>query len=635
MHNLRRVAARSLWPAIVLASMAVLIAAIAGTILLYDGAWFLFNILDTHRIEIPQLRISFALMQWPAIWAAEATDSLPIVRFVFSIIVMAMPPIAIALCWWIVRKDAPWLIVWPALGIFLVDLPGQIHWIATSIRTNQLLWPILLAVFIGMPDRVVPLVTILLISALFMHPQISVYLIAGACAALFLAWQRPEQRQRLHGTAMVFVFAAIYRYGILSGGYEAEEASISNQIGQWQRSTLWLPLITLVAVLCIAVYLVLRRRGPLQSRNAMLIATGIALVGAVAIVVWAADPTQWRTAIDYRGPSMWHSLILMGIAFLDVVLKVPLQDTTPDTRVRISISNIAAVIFCVVIALQSVGWNGELDKMRTAMAQSEGGCIPAQSLPGFEDSPLNFWSLPAASIGIQSVTPNHVVLPEHLCNTAINTGVIPMNLVDPTRDTPGRFVNMFHLRSQVASVGTCWQAYEAGWHDLERQNNETRRWSSGTGVIILVMDESGQVQLSGLMDSIEMPNEVKIRVNGMIQRSLPIDTERYRPLDDVVLTLNKGPNVIEFVSMRPATTVEGDPRELAVAVVNLEFRATAENELCTWRDDPAARPDASTPATGTSTRPITTPVASPASARPVSATPEAATPVEATPASGD
>ncbi len=593
MPQLRRVLGESVVPATIMASIAVLIAAIAGAILLYDGAWFLFTILDTHRINIPQLRISFALMQWPAVWVAEQSGSLPFTRFVFSLIVMAMPPLSIALCWWIVRKDAPWLIVWPALGVLIVDLPGQMHWIATSIRTNQLFWPILLAVFIGMPDRVVPLVAILLISALFMHPQVSVYLIAGACAAAFLAWQRPEQRQRLLGAATVFVFAAFYRYGLLSAGYEAEEASWSNQIGQWERSVLWLPLVALVSALAVAILLVLRQYGAwprLTGTQGNRLLIGVSVPGIIALLVWASDPTLWRTAIDYRGPSLWHSLIFMGVAFLDVAIQHRQRRTADGTRTRVQLSNAVAALFMMVIALQSLGWHGELNKMRDAMAATEGGCIAAESLPGFEQSPLNFWSLPAASIGIQSTSPNFVVLPEHLCDTAIASGRIPMDLTNPTRDTPGRFVNMFHLRSRVAEAGTCWQAFESGWHDLEVQNNEIRRWSTGTGAVILVMDEAGQVVVRGTLDSIERPNEVKIRVNGVVQRSLLVEAERYQALDGVVLTLNKGPNLIEFVSMRPASTVENDPRELAIAVVNLEFVSTETGDLCTWRDDPAARP---------------------------------------------
>lgn len=584
----------SIWPAIVLATIAVLTATLAGAILLYDGAWFLFQLLDTHRISIPQLRISFALMQWPAIWVADATDSLSLTRFIFSLTVMAMPPISIAICWWMVRRAAPWLIVWPAIGIFIIDLPGQMHWIATSIRTNQLFWPILLAVFIGMPDRLAPVVAILFISALFMHPQISVFLMAGAAAAIFLAWQRPEQRERLLGTAAIFVFGAIYRYGILSGGYETQEAGLSNQIGQWERSVLWLPLVAMISALVIAILLVLRRynvSARLSGATGNIVIAAVAAPGAIAFVIWASNPEFWRNAIDYRGPSMWHSLIIMGIAFLDVAIRHFRKKTTDDVRMRTIVANGAAILFCLTIAIQSFTWHGELNKIRTVMAEQENGCIVAEDLPGFENSPLNFWSLPAASIGIQTTTPDYVVLPGHLCEEAIASGHIPMDLTNQGKDTPGRFMNMYHLRSRVVETATCWQAYEAGWHDLEITGDGTRRWSMGTGVVVLVMDEPGQVEMNGILDSLETPNEIRIRVNGSQVRSIPIEGDRYRPLDGLVVPLEKGPNVIEFISMRPASTVEGDPRDLAIAVVNLDFTSVDTAELCVWRDEPADRPE--------------------------------------------
>lgn len=585
----RKMFGESIRPAVVLAVVAVLSAALAGAILLYDGAWFLFQLLDSHQIDIPQFRISFALMQWPAIWVAQATDSLPLSRFVFSLVVMATPPIALAISWWIVRKVAPWLIVWPAIGIFLIDLPGQMHWIATSIRTNQLFWPMLLAVFIGMPDRVVPVVAIIFIVALFMHPQISVFLVAGAAAAAFLAWQRPEQRQRLLGVALVFVFGALYRYGLLGAGYETEEASLSNQISQWERSVLWLPLIALVSTLIIAILVLVRRHSNspwLGGINGTRLIIAVAIPGAIALIVWAANPTLWRDAIDYRGPSMWHSLIIMGIAFLDVATGHFRSKSRGDVRLRVWVANGAAVVFCITIVIQSFTWHGELNKIRSAMDTSETACIAAETLPGFDDSPLNFWSLPSISIGVQSTTPDYIVLPQHLCEEAIASGQIPTDLIGP-KDTPGRNVNIFHLRTRVIDSAICWSAYQTGWHDLEVTGSGTRRWSMSDGVVIIMMAQAGEVQLSGVLDTLQTPNEVRIRVNGTVQRNVFLDENQYSDLGTTKLTLDEGPNIVEFLSARPASMVEGDPRELSISVINLEFRVVESDEVCVWQQLPA------------------------------------------------
>ncbi len=613
---------KSVWPAVITAVIAVLVAAFAGAILLYDGAWFLFALLDTHRIEIPQLRISFALMQWPAIWVAEATESVPLTRFVFSLVVMAMPPISIALCWWIVRKSAPWLIIWPAIGIFLVDLPGQMHWIATSIRTNQLFWPILMAILVGIPTNTIPALFILFVFALFMHPQVSVYFMAGACAAAYLAWLQPEHREKLRSAAILLVFGALFRYGILSGGYEQQEASFDNQIGQWQRSVLWLPLILLVSALAVAIFVWLKRHYPgkaTRGRNGNVLLAALALPGVICIIIWATDATLWKTAIDYRGPSLWHSLIVMGIAFLDAAWPRKTEESAESTALRLRLSNYAAVLFCVVIALQSFTWDRELDKVRNAMAGSDGGCIAAETLPGFEDSPLNFWSLPPASIGLQSTEPNFVVLPGHLCETAITTGVIPMDLTNPGQDRAGRFVNMFHLRTQVLNSAICWSAYQAGWHDLEVSGSGTRRWSNSNGVVVVMMNEAGPVSVTGVLDSLQTPNEIKLRVNGNIQRSYQVGEDRYTDLAGTTIQLQEGANLIEFVSMRPPAMAEGDPRELTIAVVNLEFRIQENENLCSWQtlppqyEDLGYQPNTGPANTGNRSRGIqSTPAASPA-----------------------
>lgn len=574
---------RSVTPAIGLAIAAIVIAAFAGAILLYDGGWFLFHVLDQHRITIPQLRISFAQLLWPAVWIARNGGSFDVVRLGFSLSMMATPPIAIAISWWFVRKQAPWLIVWPALGIFLIDLPGQMHWIATSIRTNQLFWPLLLAVFLGMPDRVLPISAILFVFILFMHPQVSAFLLAGAAAALFLSFQRRDQRERLRATAMVFTFGAMYRYGILEAGYERQEASLSNQIGQWQRSVQWLPLVLIIATLVVALLLVVFRNRDHLGRYgiAALGATGLTAFGAM--IWWASDVSLWRHAIDYRGPSMWHSLVLMGIAFIDVALRGAKQ-TSPTSMIhlRTAIANCAAIIFAVVIALQSFGWHQELNKVRALATESDRSCIRTSSIEGFETSPLNFWSLPAASIGMQSGQPDFVVLPDHLCDTAENTGVIPMDLTKPKQDFPGRWVDLFQLRVEITQEKACRAEFISGWHAPETEHGNYRRWAMSTGVIHITMAEAGTIELRGVLDSYDRPNEVKIRVNGMVQRNIVIEGDRYADLEGISLQLQAGVNVIEIAGMRPPAQPDGDPRELTVSVINLEFRISDTGEACSW-----------------------------------------------------
>jgi hypothetical protein len=572
----------SLWTALALIAIALATAVISNATLLYDGAWFLFRVVDLQRIEVPQLRITFGVLQWPLLQATRLTDSFAFLRIIYSIPIVIAPLVSMAISWWIIRKDAPHLIVWPALGVLLVDLPGQMHWIATSIRTNQLFWPILLAILIGMPDRALPVASILYILILFLHPQVSVYLMAGAMAAVVIGWRRPDIRARMLNLALVSAFGALFRASVLQSAYEAEEASVANQFAQWERSVLGLPAVALVLVALSAVAIALRPRLDRPDRVLASVPLGGLVVAGVLMTVWGSDAATWRNAIDYRGPSMWHSLPLMGLAFLDATVPVAHGRMRAGLPLRRAVTNLAALVFCVVISVQSWAWRGELDLLRDAMAHSTTACIGTSVIPGFETSPVNFWTLPPASIMLQDRSPDFVVLPDDLCTRAREDGVIPMSLVNPHADTIGRNIDLLHLRGRIATDTACMAQFGERWHALERSGGDYRRWNDGNGDVLVHMDEEGVVVLRGTLDSLPLPNEVKILVNGQVQRVLVFEEDRYQPLDGIELRLQEGVNTIEILSMRPPMNADSDERELATAVINLEFSRKEDGSLCTW-----------------------------------------------------
>src|SRR5699024_9994612 len=122
------------------------------------------------------------------------------------------------------------------------------------------------------------------------------------------------------------------------------------------------------------------------------------------------------------------------------------------------------------------------------------------------------------------------------------------------------------------------------WYPLERSGNDYRKWNSGIGDFFITMQEEGVVVLRGTLDSWQTPNEVKLLVNGQQQRVVMFQDDRYAPLDGIELHLEEGVNTIEIVSMRPAGSPEGDDRNLATAVVNMEITHQEEGSLCTWTD---------------------------------------------------
>ncbi len=572
----------SLTITLLLVTIALTVAVLSDATLLYDGSYFLFQAVNAQEIQIPQLRVTFGLLQWPAVLATHVTDSFTILRILYSIPIVAAPLIGMALSWWVVKPERPHLIIWPALGILLIDLPGQMHWIATSIRTNQLFWPILLAVFIGMPDRVIPVVFMLLVATLLLHPQVSAFLLAAMLAALYIAWRQPHIRKRLLSAALCFGFGAIYRAGVIEIGYESGEMSFDNQQRQWESAVSGLPAWALLAVGVAALAIFAAPRLPRGRRWFSLLAALMLSLCGILFLIWAGDPGQWKSAIDYRGPSLVLSLLLMGLAFLDATIRLPQADRLVSAaRVRTGLTHVASLVFCLTIIVQCVTWNGELGHIRTAIAESDTACVRQSTIAGMESNPANFWSLPAMSIMLQDTQPDHVILPDHLCETAARSGGSPMALFEPDVVAESNNIDILHLGWSVAADGGCWMRLTSGWHELERSGETWWRWSPDAGEVRVLVGESGTAMITGMISSLPQPNRVSITVNGETQHVVELQNDEWKPMDGLALELQAGENIIRFVSEQPAEQALPDTRELALSVMNLNLTVPSLRTQCT------------------------------------------------------
>ena len=579
--SLARSSAAPLTITFALIAIALAVAVLSNAPLLYDGSFFLYHAINSQAIQIPQLRITFGWLQWPVVLASHVTSSFPILRALYAIPIVAAPLVGMALSWWVVRKDRPHLIIWPALGILLVDLPGQMHWIATSIRTNQLFWPILLAVFLGMPDRVVPAVVMLTIVILLLHPQVTIFLLAATLAALVTARLHPEHRRRLHAAAACFAFAAIYRAGAIEVGYESGEMSLDNQQRQWQEAVFGLPAYALVAVAVAALAIFAVPRLPARMRPLAWLAPLALALSGVIFLTWAGDPGEWKSAIDYRGPSLILSLLLMGLAFLDATLRLPATaDLARITRARISLTPLAAVIFCLTIVVQSGTWRGELDTLRAAMAASETPCVPDSTIPGIDSNPASFWSIPAMSLMLQDTTPDRVILPDRLCETAAETGTFPLALYEPDVLAPSGTIDLLPLGWSMAGDGACWMRLTTGWHEHEQDGETWWRWSPGEGEIRVIVGQDATAVLGGKINSLPRPNQVDVVVNGKTQHTFELANDEWIPMNGTPLQLRAGENTVRFVSAEPAGTAPPDQRDLAFALMNLDLTVPTLRSQC-------------------------------------------------------
>lgn len=115
------------------------IAALVGLPLYGDGTLYYFRLVMDGVPEIPNLRLGAVLPQLPALVAARLSEDLTLPRHLFSLAYAALPVLSLLLCWLVVRRSAPVLVLFPALFLVanLVNLSG----VSELLTGLYLTWP--------------------------------------------------------------------------------------------------------------------------------------------------------------------------------------------------------------------------------------------------------------------------------------------------------------------------------------------------------------------------------------------------------------------------------------------------------------------------------------------------------------
>jgi len=545
---------------ITVVAAAVVVAAAAGAPLLYDGAFFFYQAVNRQQIVIPQARITFGLLLWPVVVASHLTDNVALLRLAFGLPLAVTPVISLAASWWIVRRDRPELFVWAAFGVLLVNLPGQTHWVATSLRTNQLLWPVLLAVLIGLPDRVLPVVAVLALAAVNLHPQATVYFffIAGTC--VILASRQPDGRDRYLAAAGVFAVAGMYRAGVVAPGYEVDEASASNQAAQWKESVLGWPLAMLVGVFATSALLVVARLRPTRRRPLILLAAALSVAGGLAMLGWSADPSLWRSAIQYRGPSMFHGLAMMTVAVVDRLAGDRYRSGPPADVLgaRMGFATGAAVVFAAVIVTQAAGVRSERQAILAEMRSAPTGCVPYSAVSSLAGSPLDFWSTPAMSLLIDGTRPSRILLPDSACTEAVASGRIPVTTLDNDDIVKDRHIDHGALRSGMDEQHPCRVRFSSGWSGVEELPSGTlRRMTASRSRLEVDLTEPETIALRGTAWRPTGVEDLEIVVDGQMADRVDFASGPFTALTGRALALEAGHHVIELRDAAHRTGPDG------------------------------------------------------------------------------
>jgi hypothetical protein len=570
------------WFLIVLAVFAIplVVAVFTDAALTWDGAYLLFRTLDTGIPIIPHDRLLDAPIHRPVLWVNAFTNSLPVLRATFGVVHVITPLIVLALSWWVVRKDAPALIIWPVLSIGLATLPGQINFISEGIKTNQLIWPILLAVLIGLPARAIPMLAVVSVAIMFLHPASVLMLAAVSAAALVVGSLQPGNRDRLYPVAICIFAAAVLRYGMIADKYETDSMSVEIMRRQWRNAAMGLPGISLALTFLVMVLIIAAGATKSFSRELRVLVIGLVALAGGVLMPWALEPARWWDALEFRGPANVVTLAAAGFAFLDAIWAIwtrgNCQRAVPE--IRLQAARAIAVGFAIVLSTQCIMYGRTIEKMNDALAASPGRCLSLSQLPDMPESPLNLWSTPSLSLLYQGWRPSRIVLQDGGCEQAMADGTLAVS--SPGSAYESDRIDLLPLQWQLGGHGACWWEERSGWLGIERTNADRRRWTSGTGTIRVWVGVAGELTFTGLLTTLRLPNTITVAVNGEVQQSIEFSADHEATADQLRLRLSPGENVITFDSVNGSARTRGDARDLAISLLNVRPVVAATGERC-------------------------------------------------------
>ncbi len=105
---------------------ALLLTALSGVALAWDGSYFLFSTLDLQSPFLVYGRLAHIPLDWLVLQASHLNASPMATQTAFGLVYFSLTLGALSASWWIVRDHAPTLFVWSALAIGLGTLPGQV-----------------------------------------------------------------------------------------------------------------------------------------------------------------------------------------------------------------------------------------------------------------------------------------------------------------------------------------------------------------------------------------------------------------------------------------------------------------------------------------------------------------------------
>ncbi len=427
--------------------IAGLMACSSGVAMAWDGA-YQFALTVIWQAPYHYLSRFHSWIVWlPTVWASHATGNLKVLEFIYGAPYCFAPLVGFLMSCWVARKDAPQVLLWVTLGIGFGALPGQVFMINDSIFQLHLFWPFFLAALcpIGPVKRT-------LVGAFgfwqLSHPIGIALCGLTAAVAVDSAIRQPERRQAFIAYAawsLLLSAGGIAKLFLFPDSYAASEASFGLVLYYFWGGVVGWPLLA-IACVWTSTWLTWRAGTGLSGEDArrrFRIVLSLIGLATAFLVIWASNPHSWWKALDYR---RW--LVPLTLPFLLLAAwegRRPPQVGSDMNRFRGMVACAAALMFALVLSVQSLSWAHLQDRLAVQVSADPGPVLAPESLAWTRETALDHWGTAALIITLQGREPHTLELDrKQLDELATEAGrnLVPLvrsHRVDPVPGPAGCF----------------------------------------------------------------------------------------------------------------------------------------------------------------------------------------------------
>lgn len=412
---------------VALVVLAYAVSAGVGLPLYGDGAFYLFNLVLDRVPEIPNLRLAALLPQVPAWTAAAQGADVSTLRLVFSLGYVCLPALSLLACWVAVRRQAPALILFPAL--FTAANQVNLSGVSELIAALHWIWPFCLLSALRPASWSVWVYGVLLGPLLILlHPLAFAPLLLVATLVALNATRSQPVGHRWSILALWLALAALSRliWTLLGvNDYEREQLSSTTGIANYllpatgaQASLLALTL-TLGSLLAVSMA---GRSDRLAPWPDWLTSIGLSMMPIVGL--WIGSDYVSGEGIKLKaGLILPLGLLFMGLAAVSAMARM---------RSRTVRHGAAVLLACVLtttllVSAKSLAWWNATQGLMETMASTDGDCevFGPQVPPGLQGprmAMVDNWTAPLSALIFRVPDPIALLLPRDGCRLLQETG---------------------------------------------------------------------------------------------------------------------------------------------------------------------------------------------------------------------